>query len=52
MRNPAIIVSLFLVLAFSVLASASYSISDTVVGWDFYGFFNWETMTDPSHGRV
>jgi len=46
-------VSLFLVLAFSgVLASASYALSDAVVGWDFYGFFNWETMADPTHGRV
>ena len=42
-----------LVLAFSFFKLASgYSIVDTVVGPDFYNFFAWEAIPDPTHGRV
>ncbi len=55
-----------LVIAFSLAVSAlppevsdplrdvvsAYSIVDTVVGSDFYDFFNWEAISDPTHGRV
>jgi hypothetical protein len=29
-----------------------YKLSDTVAGFDFYNFFNWEAISDPTHGRV
>jgi len=31
---------------------SAYSIVDTVVGSDFYRFFDWEAISDPTHGRV
>ncbi|KAF9558460.1 glycoside hydrolase family 16 protein [Agrocybe pediades] len=37
--------------AFGLLARA-YSLTDNVVGSDFYNVFDWETMADPSNGRV
>ena len=52
MRFP-LVLSGALVLAFSVLAPASgYSITDTIIGSDFYDFFAWEAVPDPTHGRV
>lgn len=50
MPSP-LIVSGVLLLAFSVLASG-YSIADTVIGNDFYNFFDWYAMPDPTRGRV
>jgi hypothetical protein len=31
---------------------SAYSIVDAVVGSDFYNFFDWEAISDPTHGRV
>jgi hypothetical protein len=31
---------------------AIYSLSDEVCGPGFYGFFEWEAIEDPTHGRV
>lgn len=38
-------------LAFSVSAAA-YSLTDIAIGPDFYDFFDWEVIDDPTHGRV
>jgi hypothetical protein len=29
-----------------------YKMTDSVTGWDFYDFFDWEAIDDPTHGRV
>lgn len=29
-----------------------YSLTDTIIGSDFYDFFTWEAISDPTHGRV
>jgi hypothetical protein len=36
----------------SVLAGATYSLSDSVVGEGFYSAFSFEAIADPNHGRV
>ncbi|KAH0835785.1 hypothetical protein J3R83DRAFT_9628 [Lanmaoa asiatica] len=44
-----------LVLAYlisSVLAGATYSLSDSIVGEGFYNAFNFEAIPDPTSGRV
>ena len=44
---------LLLVITSSPLSLAStYFLSDNVVGADFYQYFNWEAMPDPTQGRV
>jgi hypothetical protein len=41
------------VLSVSSLSFAStFFLSDSVVGPDFYQFFDWEAIPDPTHGRV
>ncbi|KAH9475563.1 putative glycosidase C21B10.07 [Psilocybe cubensis] len=30
----------------------SYFLSESIVGHDFYNHFNWENISDPTHGRV
>lgn len=32
--------------------SANFSLKDKFVGSDFYAGFQWETLDDPTHGRV
>lgn len=32
--------------------SATYPLSDTVIGSAFYSAFNFEAIADPTHGRV
>lgn len=39
-------------LAGSALAGATYSLSDTIVGEDFYNAFTFEAIADPTNGRV
>jgi hypothetical protein len=36
----------------SVLAGATYSLSDSIVGEGFYSAFNFEAIADPTYGRV
>ncbi|KAG6380032.1 glycoside hydrolase family 16 protein [Boletus reticuloceps] len=36
----------------SVLAGATYSLSDSIVGEGFYNAFNFEAIPDPTNGRV
>jgi hypothetical protein len=31
---------------------ATYTLSDNIVGNAFYDAFNWEAISDPTHGRV
>ncbi|KAJ7497235.1 glycoside hydrolase family 16 protein [Mycena latifolia] len=42
---------LLLWLSVPTLASESYSLADTFIGNDFFKW-NWETFSDPTHGRV
>ena len=50
------LITIPLVLILSGLASGYsldvYSLSDTVIGKDFYTFFEWQAMPDPTDGRV
>lgn len=39
-------------LAGSVLAGATYSLSDSIIGESFYSAFSFEAIADPNHGRV
>lgn len=39
-------------LAGSALSGATYSLSDSIVGEDFYNAFTFVTVSDPLHGRV
>jgi hypothetical protein len=32
--------------------SQDFHLRDKIVGWDFFSEFEWETMDDPTHGRV
>jgi len=41
-----------LVLFSTILAVSSYSVVDTVIGSQFYDFFGWEAIADPTRGRV
>lgn len=41
-----------LLLLFSTLLASGYKLVDTVIGHDFLNFFEWQTMGDPTHGRV
>ncbi|KAJ7287593.1 glycoside hydrolase family 16 protein [Mycena rebaudengoi] len=43
---------LLLGLSAHVLASESYSLADTYMGNDFFEHWQWETLADPTHGRV
>ena len=36
----------------SVLAGATYSLSDSIIGEGFYSAFNFEAIADPTGGRV
>lgn len=36
----------------SALAGATYSLSDCIVGEDFYNAFTFEAIPDPTDGRV
>jgi hypothetical protein len=47
----------FLVLGGAAVVSAYgpgsvYEMTDSITGWDFYNFFDWEAIPDPTHGRV
>lgn len=42
---------LFLCLSVPALASESYSLADTFIGPDFFGW-DWYTGSDPTHGTV
>ncbi|TEB15517.1 glycoside hydrolase family 16 protein [Coprinellus micaceus] len=33
-------------------SAGTYSLTNNVVGSDFYNFFNWQAQPDPTHGRV
>jgi hypothetical protein len=33
-------------------SAGTYSLTNDVVGSDFYNFFNWQAQPDPTHGRV
>ncbi|KAF8556871.1 2 beta-glucanase [Imleria badia] len=39
-------------LAGSVFAGATYIVSESIVGTDFYNHFDFEAIADPTHGRV
>ena len=44
-------------LARSTVVSSSYGdphyeMTDSIAGRDFYNFFDWEAISDPTHGRV
>ncbi|TFY82176.1 hypothetical protein EWM64_g1826 [Hericium alpestre] len=43
-----------LIFSWSLTASASshFTLKDNFVGWDFFDSWKWETMDDPTHGRV
>lgn len=41
-----------LCLTFAPSAYAGFHLADKYVGRDFFDGFNWETMDDPTHGRV
>jgi len=45
------VVSLILAVAPAILAQ-SFPLKDTFVGDDFFNAWNWETMNDPTNGRV
>lgn len=34
------------------LSRASFVLKDTYIGNDFYDQWTWETLNDPTHGRV
>ena len=44
--------SLLLPVLLSSPFANSYQISETIVGKDFYQHFNWQTLADPTHGRM
>ena len=46
------LVSFLTVLLSFASASAQYIIRDSFVGSDFFNGFTWQTMDDPTHGRV
>jgi hypothetical protein len=48
-----------LVIAYAICAAgisgvmgAKYSLSDNIVGDGFYSAFEWQAISDPTHGRV
>ena len=43
---------LILGLLVSPLIVAGYTLVDVVIGNDFYSFFNWQQIKDPSEARV
>ena len=42
----------FLALLGQAIAAGVYNLQDNVVGNGFYDFFGFETISDPTHGRV
>lgn len=48
----AIILCLTPALMHLLAASANFTLKDKFVGADFYAGFQWETLDDPTHGRV
>ena len=46
--------NLFVIVPILVVAipASCYLITDTIIGPDFYHFFHWQDITDPTHGRV
>ena len=57
MKVSSLLLPSFLLLARSTVVSSSYGdphyeMTDSVAGWDFYKFFDWEAIPDPTHGRV
>jgi hypothetical protein len=47
-----LVFSLMLVSLLEPVFSATYTVTDNVVGSDFFQFFEFETIPDPSNGRV
>lgn len=45
------LVSLYLALTPAAYA-ARFQLTDKYIGYDFLNGFNWETLDDPTHGRV
>lgn len=45
-------VFLFFISVVGSALAATYSLTDTVIGSDFYNFFEWEAISDPTNGRV
>lgn len=48
---PSLLMTL-LVLSSSLASQYTYQVSDAIVGQGFYQLFDWETMEDPTNGRV
>ena len=48
---PLVYATLFAALT-GLVGAATYSISDTIVGTDFYSAFTFEAIADPTNGRV
>jgi hypothetical protein len=38
--------------AISGAMAAKYTLSDNIVGDGFYSAFDWQAISDPTHGRV
>ncbi|KDQ21503.1 glycoside hydrolase family 16 protein [Botryobasidium botryosum FD-172 SS1] len=49
MRSPLALAALF---AFAAARASAWTIADTFIGGDFLNAFDWETLDDPTHGRV
>jgi hypothetical protein len=46
------VVALLSLTAPSALAQSRYRLAESMVGYDFFKAFTWETLDDPTHGRV
>jgi hypothetical protein len=42
----------FFVLPVATLANFHFRLAENIVGYNFFEKFNWETLDDPTHGRV
>jgi len=55
MKPSLITIPIALILSGLVAGSSlanTYSLADTVIGKDFYTFFEWQAIPDPTNGRV
>ena len=54
MKYQLITIPIALILSGSVSSNLAfaYSLADTVIGTDFYKFFEWQDIPDPLSGRV
>ncbi|KAF5313915.1 hypothetical protein D9619_013046 [Psilocybe cf. subviscida] len=51
--TPTLLPALFAGLgSLSPVLGATYSLTDSVIGSQFFNFFTWENIADPTHGRV